>query len=156
MAKLKSQTVDLILESSSALFICGAAFAVITLYLMGERSVLALVVATSLPAAASLLLLLVALFLPGVYAVGKLAFPLNITLPVIHCSMIYMLAELTRGSFGVLRPPQQLEAALRWDSLGFLGMCLIFQILLLSALVALRSSTPSSTPPVEPTTDVQR
>jgi len=152
MAKLKSQTVDLILESSSALFICGAAFAVITLYLTGERSVLALVVATSLPAAASLLLLLVALFIPGVYAVGRFAFPLNITLPVIHCSMIYMLAELTRGSFGVLRPPQQLEAALRWDSLGFLMMCLVFQILLLSALVAMRGNTP----PAEPTTDVQR
>lgn len=152
MAKLKSQTVDLILESSSALFICGAAFAVISLYLQGERSIVALVVATSLPAAASLLLLVVALLIPGVFAVGKLAFPLNITLPVIHSSMVYMLAELTRGSFGVLRPPQQLEAALRWDNIGFLGMCVVFQILLLSALVAMRNHTP----PAEPTSDVQR
>ena len=152
MAKLKSQTVDLILESSSALFICGAAFSVISLYLQGERSVVALVVATSLPAAASLLLLVVALLIPGVYAVGKLAFPLNITLPIIHSSMVYMLAELTRGSFGVLRPPPQLEAALRWDNIGFLGMCVIFQILLLSALIAMRSNTP----PAEPTPDVQR
>src|SRR5262249_26987041 len=141
-----------ILESSSALFICGAAFAVISLYLQGERSIVALVVATSLPAAASLLLLVVGLLIPGVYAVGKLAFPLNITLPIIHSSMVFMLAELTRGSFGVLRPPQQLEAALRWDNIGFLGMCVIFQILLLSALVAMRSHTP----PSEPTPDVQR
>jgi formate hydrogenlyase subunit 3/multisubunit Na+/H+ antiporter MnhD subunit len=83
--------------------------------------------------------------------VGKLAFPLNLTLPLIHSSIVYMLAELTRGSFGLEQPPPQLGAALRWDSLGFLALCMIFQVLLLSALT-LRSSPPAP----NPTPDVQR
>jgi hypothetical protein len=147
----KAGTVDLILETSSALFICGAAFAVISLFLQGQRSLIGLIVATSLPAAGSLLLLVIALLVPGVYAVGRLAFPLNITLPVIHGSIVYMLAELTKGSFGVERPPKQLEAALSWNNIGFLALCVIFQILLLSALAALRhgNSTPEPGSPAQ-------
>ena len=151
MTRLKASTIDLILESSSALFICGALFAIVWLYLQGERSVIALVVATSLPAAASLLLLLVALGVPGVYAIGKLSFPLNVTLPVIHGSIVFMLAELTKGSFGLERPPQQLEAAMQWDNLGFLGLAVLFQILILSALTLRR---PTPTP--DATADAQR
>lgn len=147
-----ASTVDLILESSSALFICGAIFAVISLFLEGIKSPIALVVATSLPAAASLLLLVVALLVPGVYAVGRLAFPLNLTLPVIHGSIVYMLAQLTRGSFGLERPPAPLEPALAWGNPAFLGLCLVFQILLLSVLTAFRSGTPTP----DSATDVQR
>ena len=145
-SRLKASTIDLILESSSALFICGAAFAIVTLLFMkGERSLIGIVVATSLPAAGSLLLLLVALLVPGVFAVGKMTFPLNITLPVIHCSIVYMLAELTKGSFGVEKPPEQLRPALYWDDIGFLVLCMIFQIVLLSTLAAFRSgANPSS------------
>lgn len=152
MKKLKAQTIDLILESSSALFICGAIFIVAYLFLRGERSPITLIVATSLPAAASLLLLIVALIVPGVYAVGKMAFPLNLTLPMIHCSIVYMLAQLTRGSFGLERPPEQLDGALLWSNLGFIGLCLVFQILLLSLLTAIRPSTP----PTDATAQAQR
>ena len=146
MKRLKSHTVDLILESSSALFLCGAAFAVVSLFVKGERSPISLVVATSLPAAASLLLLVIALLVPSIYAVGRMAFPLNITLPVIHSSIVFMLAQLTRGSFGVEKPPSQLDGAMSWANIGFLVICLVFQILLLTALTGFRSgaATPHS------------
>lgn len=130
--------IDLILETSSALFICGAAFAVVSLFLHGIRDLTALIVATSLPAAASLLLLVSALLAPGIYAVRRMAFPLNFTLPLIHGSIVYMLAELTKGSFGMEQPPQRLLPALAWDDLPFLALAIIFQILLLSALAAMK------------------
>jgi len=154
MARSKSpHPVDLILESSSALFLCGAAFAIVSMLLESSRSPHALVVspralivATSLPAAASLLLLVAALLVPGLYAVGKMAFPLNFTLPLIHGSFIFMLAELTRGSFGLERPPVDLEPALLWDDLRFLGLSILFQIILLSALTAFRNDTAPNRP----------
>jgi hypothetical protein len=153
MAKLKSQhPVDLILESSSALFICGAVFAIISMVLQGIHSPKALIVATSLPAAASLLLLVAALMVPGLYAVGKMAFPLNFTLPLIHGSLVYMLAELTRGSFGLEKPPVDLQPALWWDNLSFLGLAVLFQVVLLTALVGLRPNLS----PGGPAPDVQR
>jgi len=153
--KVKTQPpVDLILETSSALFLCGAAFAVICLIMQGAKSPAigmvsprALIVATALPAAASLLLLIVAIMAPGIYAVQRLAFPLNITLPLIHGSMIYMLAELTRGSFGVELPPPDLQPALIWDNIGFLAISVMFQVILLTGLAAIRggSSPPAAT-----------
>src|SRR2546423_6808843 len=113
MAKSKTaHPVDLILETSSALFICGAGFGIVTMVLQGVKSPKALIVATSLPAAASLLLLVAALIVPGIYAVKRMAFPLNFTLPLIHGSLVYMLAELTRGSFRLERPPDALLPAL--------------------------------------------
>lgn len=145
MIKTKTPApIDLILETSSALFICGAAFAVISLFIRGIHDLTALVVATSLPAAASLLLLIAALLAPGIYAVRRLAFPLNVTLPLIHGSIIFMLAELTKGSFGMEQPPSKLMPALAWDSLPFLALAVVFQIVLLSLLSAMKG-------PVQPT-----
>jgi hypothetical protein len=130
--------IDLILETSSALFLCGAGFAVISLFIHGVHDIIALIVATSLPAAASLLLLISSLLVPGIYATRRLAFPLNFTLPLIHGSMIFMLAELTKGSFGMELPPKALQPALAWDNLPFLLLAVLFQVLLLTALAALK------------------
>jgi hypothetical protein len=151
MIKTKTPApIDLILETSSALFICGAAFAVISLFIRGIHDLTGLVVATSLPAAASLLLLIAALLAPGIYAVRRLAFPLNVTLPLIHGSMIFMLAELTKGSFGMEQPPSKLMPALAWDSLPFLALSVAFQIVLLSLLAAMKGPVQPSENTLEP------
>lgn len=138
--------IDLILETSSALFLCGAGFAVISLFLHGVRDFTALIVATSLPAAASLLLLVASLFAPGIYAVRRLSFPLNFTLPLIHGSLVFMLAELTKGSFGMEAPPKALLPALAWDNLPFLLLAVVFQVVLLSALTAIKGPERPATP----------
>jgi len=142
--------IDLILETSSALFLCGAGFAVISLFIRGIHDFTALIVATSLPAAASLLLLIASLFAPGIYAVRKMAFPLNITLPLIHGSLVFMLAELTKGSFGLEEPPAALRPALEWDNLPFLILAVVFQVVLLSALAAMKGPSQPQTPAPEP------
>ncbi len=142
--------IDLILETSSALFICGAGFAVISLFLRGIHDVIPLIVATSLPAAASLLLLISSLLVPGIYAIRRLAFPLNLTLPLIHGSMVFMLAELTKGSFGMEEPPRALLPALAWDNLSFLLMAVLFQIGLLTALAAMKGPAQPQTPAADP------
>ncbi|MEA2553372.1 MAG: hypothetical protein QOJ65_1548 [Fimbriimonadaceae bacterium] len=144
--------VDLILETSSILFLCGAAIAVFSLRNTGVFTPIPLIVATSLPAAASLLLLVAALIMPGIYAVRKMSFPLNLTLPVIHCSLIFMLAELTRGSFGLINPPDALKPALMWEDPRFLGMAFAAQVILLSGIVAVKNVTG----PRDPAADVQR
>lgn len=138
--------IDLILETSSALFICGAGFAVISFFVRGVHDIIPLIVATSLPAAASLLLLISSLLVPGIYAVRRLAFPLNLTLPLIHGSMVFMLAELTKGSFGMEEPPKALLPALVWDNLPFLLLAVIFQVVLLTALAAMKGPARPQTP----------
>lgn len=139
MAKKENHTpFDLILETASILFFCAAAFAVVSLLRQNIRTPISLIVATSLPAAAALLLVIAALIVPGVYAVKKLSFPLNITLPLLHGSLIFMLAELTRGSFGLEQPPEPLQPALAWSDVRFLALAVIGQFLVLSLLIGIR------------------
>ena len=132
--------IDLILETSSALFLCGAAFAICSLVLRNVHDLTVLIVATSLPAAASLLMLVASLIVPGIYAVRRLSFPLNLTLPIIHGSLVFMLAELTRGSFGMESPPAIFRSALLWAELPFLGLAMVFQVFVLSVLVAIKGN----------------
>ena len=144
--------IDLILETSSVLFFCGAAYAVFALYRQGITSAIELIVATSLPAAASLLLLFAAFVVPGLYAVRRLAFPLNITLPLLHGAMVFMLAELTRGSFGLESPPKQLVPALAWSDVVFLGLAVVLQVVVLTFMLWIKAGTE----PGPTTSDVQR
>lgn len=151
-SKASQSPIDLILETSSVLFLCGTAFAVFSFITRGTASLIPLVIAASLPAAASLLLVIAGIMFPAIYAVRRLAFPLNITLPLMHCSMVFMLAELTRGSFGLERLPELLVPALAWGDVRFLALACLGQVIVLSLMVGLKGSTL----PPEPSPDVQR
>jgi hypothetical protein len=140
MAKLRAASIsaDLVLETSSVLFFCGGAFSAMSLMRQHEDSAVSFIVATSIPAAASLLLLFVALVVPGLYAVKRLQFPLNFTLPLVHGSLVYMLATLTRSSFGLEKPPTPLIPALLWADARFLAPAILGQIVVLSLLIGLK------------------
>lgn len=148
MAKTRQPApIDLILETSSALFLCGAAFAICSLIIRNMRDVTVLVVATSLPAAASLLMLVAALVVPGIYAVRRLAFPLNLTLPLVHGSLVFMLAELTRGSFGMESMPPIFRSALLWGEPAFVSLAVVLQVFVLSMLILIKGHTPPEARP---------
>lgn len=151
-SKVPQSPIDLILETSSVLFLCGTAFAIFSFMTRGAASTIPLIIAASLPAAASLLLVIAGILFPSVYAVKRLSFPLNLTLPLMHCSIVFMLAELTRGSFGLERLPDLLVPALAWGDIRFLALACLGQVLVLSLMIALKGS---GLPP-EPTPDVQR
>lgn len=131
---------DLVLETSSLLFFCGAAFSAMSLFRQHVVTTISLIVATSIPAAASLLLLLVAVLVPGLYAVKRLQFPLNLTLPLVHASLVYMLAVLTRSSFGLEKPPPPLIPALLWADWRFLAPAVLGQIIVLTVMMGLKGN----------------
>ena len=148
MAKFRAPSIsaDLVLETSSVLFFCGAAFSAMSLLRQHVDNPVSFIVATSIPAAASLLLLLVALVVPALYAVNRLKFPLNVTLPLVHGSLVYMLAVLTRSSFGLEKPPTPLIPALLWADYRFLAPAVLGQIFVLTIVVGLKSAPVSKEP----------
>jgi hypothetical protein len=153
MAKFRAASIsaDLVLETSSVLFFCGAAFSAMSLLRQHVGNPVSFIVATSIPAAASLLLLLVALLVPALYAVNRLKFPLNVTLPLVHGSLVYMLAVLTRSSFGLEKPPTPLIPALLWAALlwadyRFLAPAILGQIFVLTIVIGLKAGPVAEQP----------
>lgn len=126
------------LECASILFFTVSAFAIAVLWNRGLREPLGLAVATSVPAAASLLLAIAGGLVPSIFAVGKIVFPLNCTLPILHGALMLMVVSLARSSFGFQRPPDPLMPAMIWGNTTFLVIAVLAQFFVLTSVVLLR------------------
>lgn len=139
----------LVLELSMLLFVTGGSFAAFSLWREGPESHFSYIAVLSVPAAASLLLNVLGIIVPGVFAVGRIAFPLNITLPLVHGALCILVAELSRSAFGITAVPPRLQAALKWGDLRFVFFAALGQFVVLTLLTLLRagSKPPDATPP---------
>lgn len=98
-----------------------------------------LVLALLIPAAASLMMLLLGRLTPVLYGSRGLRAPLNVTLPVVHASLMFLVVAMAMtGQSALKRPPDGAEAAFSWFHPGNLAMSALAQMVVLSLLVAAR------------------
>lgn len=133
---------SLSLELAFVMFLCSAAVGgARTLRLPGSDT-LSYAVALGVPAVAWLLLVLLACILPSLVAPGRLAFPLNFTLPIVFTALTFLVHGLVMRSGSTLTaPPDRLLPAVIWGQPGALLVALGAQIVSLSAFLMLANGS---------------
>ena len=102
-----------------------------------DRSAWLLVVA--LPALAAALLPLIALVRPDVFAVGSLAFPLNLTLPIVHGALMIAVAVLMfTMKVRMMAVPERLAVLGTWIEPKVWLVAVGMQVVVLSVGVGVR------------------
>ena len=93
-----------------------------------------------LPAVATILFLLTAFNIPGLLAPGRIAFPLNLTLPPVFAAYVVLTVMLlTSTGSSLIIPFDRLRVALFWTSPAVLILVTLSQILCLTALTKLKA-----------------
>lgn len=114
-----------------------AAAALSLLPALGDRPGWLLIVAV--PALSSAIMPLVAVLRPNVFAVGRLAFPLNVTLPVIHGALMVTVSLLMLTTkVGVMAVPARMSTFGAWTEPTLWLAAVATQIVVLSIAVRLR------------------
>jgi hypothetical protein len=140
----------LVAEATSTLFATSMFLAVFKIWRDGAFPIGYYAVALSVPALASMTLLGLGLSFPSLFAVRKIAFPLNLTLPLIHVSLMAVFMELIQTGIGLIRLPETLQGVTLWANPRMLFLSMFAQFLVLSALGLLRIPPPKEpAPPVE-------
>jgi hypothetical protein len=129
-------------EATSTLFAASAFLAVVTFWQRGENDLGYYAVALSIPALASMLLLGLGSVVTGIFATGRLGFPLNFTLPLIHGSLMAASVELIRTGLGLIRLPGPLEATMLWANPRMIVVSVVAQFIVISVLSVMRPSGP--------------
>ena len=126
------------IEIAFVLFLISAATGVFWTPLRHLQLSMALVV-ISLPAIASLAFVLAAGFtrlLPS----GRLTFPLNLTLPLVHVALLLLVVKLALTTpMALERVRAEWEIASVWSSWRLLLVCFLFEVCVLSVVLAVSS-----------------
>lgn len=137
----------LVAEATSTLFATSAFLVIFKIWRDGIESFSYYAVALSIPALASMALLGLGLTVPSLFAVRRVAFPLNLTLPLIHGALITMFMELMNSGLGLIRLPESLQGAMVWANPRMIVISVVAQFIVLSALTLLRIPPPKSPSP---------
>jgi len=93
-----------------------------------------------IPAFATILFLLTAFRVSGLLAPGRIAYPLNITLPPVFAAyLVLTVLLLTSTGSSLIIPFDRLKAAMFWISPTVLGLVTFSQFLCLTALTKLKA-----------------
>ena len=116
MRERSTQQIAVIFQSAAVLFGCAAAFGIARLQQLPTREPGSTLVVMALPISATLLFLLVAFLVPSLTATQRLAFPLNVTLPLVFGAMTVVSVVLwtTTGS-ALFQVPGVLRLAETWS-----------------------------------------
>jgi hypothetical protein len=132
-------------EASAVLVLVSCALAAFHYWRGGLENTLELAALLFVPVLASVILPLVAALVHDLVAPMRLAFPLNLTLPVVHTVFIIVIQAAVGAVGNVLEQPNELQrAVLYWARLDVLGKQLLFQGLVLTVLIALRPKSSDS------------
>ncbi|MGV3614642.1 MAG: hypothetical protein ACO1SV_04820 [Fimbriimonas sp.] len=117
------------------MFSVAAAFGYVRLRQMGVMGFEPTVVVLALPISATLLYVLMTFLVPSLLAPGRIAFPLNLTLPVVYAALTVASVVLwtTTGS-AVFQVPDVLQVAQLWKQPATLVIVGIGQAITLTAL----------------------
>jgi hypothetical protein len=125
------------IESSFILFAISGVLAGFEFWRLHGQGWRVLAILVSVPALASLILVVICSMVPGVLATGRLRFPLNITLPVIHTLLIVVCTKiLLTTPNGAEIPPEAMRPIELWLRWGVLASVLILEFAILTGLVA--------------------
>lgn len=121
---------------SILLFLCSASVVGLLRAPMGADSPRGWLLALAVPASASALLPLLGTLFPSLFLEGRFRFPLNLTLPLVHCaSMIAFAALYGTTAVGVVAIPEPLRGAVSWAEPVRWGASVGLQAAVLTALL---------------------
>lgn len=96
----------------------------------------------AVPAIASLALVALTAILPGLLAPGRVAFPLNLTMPIVHAAlMLVTIRLLLSGWNGVQTIPPIVRLIFGWLEVKIFVLMLVLNCLSLSGLAAISRKT---------------
>lgn len=128
----------LILEVGLVLLLCAGGAALSHLWKKGPLSIEIAGVALLIPCVSTILFLCISMAVPELYAVGRLRFPLTLTLPVVYSAILATsTALLTRVGLSITKVPDRFEAINLWSNPWLLLWTTLAGVLCLSALGAL-------------------
>lgn len=138
----------LITESTCVLLIAAAAASFSHLWRGGVISIPVIGASLIVPVIASLMFVCISVSVPDLYAVGKLRFPINVTLPCVYVSILILtLILISRVGPSIMRVPEKLNAINIWSDGWVLMATLVTGIVCLSALGAFIRERPGSSDP---------
>lgn len=95
----------------------------------------------SVPAISSLALVALIAAIDGLLPEQRMAFPANLTLPIIHVALIAVLIKLMATTPNPLEAvPEQFSPALVWEHWNVLAVCVLSEIFMLSLLLLSKSA----------------
>lgn len=119
------------------LFLCSAAVVVLLGKEMGADDPRGWLLALAVPLSASASIPVLASFFPALLLDGRIRFPLNVTLPLVHGALLVAFAAIY-GTTGVavVAVPEPLQAAVSWAEPARWGPSVALQMLVLTLGVA--------------------
>lgn len=126
----------LALDCAALLFPPAAGLGALHVWQRGAGGVFAYLTVIALAAAAALLFVFIALVVPGLLAVGRIAFPLNLTLPLVYGLLLLTLHHLWLASWGggVLALPEAARRADVWSRPSLIGLVMLVQFAALTGV----------------------
>jgi hypothetical protein len=98
------------------------------LYRSHQLQIQVVIAVLSIPAVTSLVVGILGTFFEGLRPQAKKPFPNNITLPLIHCSLILLLGRLlTTAPSALEKLPAQVAPIAIWQHWQVLAMCAVFE-----------------------------
>jgi hypothetical protein len=107
----------LVLECATVLLLCAGGTGLIHLWKTGPLTFQIASTGLLVPAFTTILFLCVSLGIPDLYAVGRIRFPLNVTLPILYTAMLLLsMTLLSRVGLSISRVPDSYSAINIWSS----------------------------------------
>lgn len=124
-------------QAAAVLLATALGYAVMGLRIPRDTNV-SPVVLFALPGVATLMFLLVTYLVPSVLAPRRIAFPLNVTLPVIYCTVLVVCVTLfTSSGTALFQVADALMLGRIWAQPGVLAQVAVSQMCALTVLAAL-------------------
>jgi hypothetical protein len=142
MSLRASDRFALAMECAVILFLCAAIPGAFWVWRHGGQGMLAYSPAVGLPGGAALIFIAVGVTVSGLFAVDRIAFPLNVTLPIVFTTLLLATHAIwtqitTRGS-SIAALPEGLREADVWAHPGLLGLTVFLQFAALSGVAVLK------------------
>jgi hypothetical protein len=120
------------------LLLCAVLIGAFRLYQEGFSGVLPYLVVLAVPFTAMAMLLGLALAVPSLTEIGRLAFPINLTFPLVFNALMLLAVTLwTQSSGSLVATHEILRPAKVWAEPAMLGASLAGQVVLLSLATVL-------------------
>ena len=118
-----------------ALFISSSLVGLFVLFRAHELRTPVAIIVLTMPALASLLVAIISNLFDGFKPHSKNPFPYNITLPLVHCSLMLALGRLLSTAPSAMEKlPPQLVLASMWQSWQVLAFCAVLEAFVISVL----------------------
>lgn len=136
--------VGVAIQASFALFLVSSLVALYFLRREPDMKPAIFMLVLSVPAIASLALVALIAAVDALLPAERLAFPTNLTLPIVHVALMAVLIKLMATTPNALEAvPDQFSPALIWQHWNVLAVCGFGELLILSLMLLSKAAKPT-------------